>query len=144
MIWNQFLISVGFLISLLKKRWNFKKSWGKMHADKEEKNEQVPKLVNMGEETGSDLHLNCHFKFKPWDWSCSAEQRQIFMPVWDPGILSEILCRFKELFKEINGRKLQGKSSIEIAIFKQDSRQDYESRLTNLTNHNVLKMEIEI
>lgn len=36
-----------------------------MRAGREEKNEQVPKLVNMGEETGSNLHLSSRFKFKP-------------------------------------------------------------------------------
>lgn len=36
-----------------------------MHASKEERNGQVPKLVNMGEETGSNSYLSCHFKFKP-------------------------------------------------------------------------------
>lgn len=36
-----------------------------MHAGKEKKHEQVPKLVNMGEKTINNLHLSCHFKFNP-------------------------------------------------------------------------------
>lgn len=66
------------------------------------------------------------------------------MPVWHVFSVRFFVDSRSYSKKQRNGRKLQEKSSVEMTIFKLDSRQDYVSCFTNLRKYNVLKMEAEM
>lgn len=53
-----------------------------MHAGWEERTEGVPGRLDVGEEAASS-------SLDPRDEFCSAEHRESFLPLWDPGSFSE-------------------------------------------------------
>lgn len=136
---------MGFLISWLKKRWNFKNPETKCMQVGKKRMNKCQSLWIWEKRLAATyiwvLVLNLNHEIDP-----AAQNRGRSLCLFGIQVSSARFFVDSSSYskKERNGRKLQEKGSIERAIFEPDSRQDYECCLTNLTNYNVLKMEIEI
>lgn len=118
---------------LLKKRWKFKNPEPKCTQVENKRKNKC-----RGVRQQFTLHLSLEIQMMKLILQCRTEAELTL--VWDQLSSAQFLVGSRGLLQKYS-RKLQGKSSLEIAAFKLESR--YDSSLI-LRNYNLLKMEIEI